>query len=119
MQRVNIQIEKVASHSDIIVVRIEGPLDTVASYAFHEKLKNLIAIGNYKFIINLEQLDYISSAGIGVFPGIAMELKQHDGGLVFVHVSPKIFKLFEMIGLTTMFKVTDSQEQAIKEFAPA
>lgn len=115
-KEVDIHIEEVASRSNIVMVRIRGPLDTVASYAFHEKMNALIKSGVYKFIMNLEELEYISSAGIGVFPGMAMELQKNRGGIVFINVSPKIYKLFEMIGLTTIFGIKDSLEEAIKEF---
>ena len=116
MRKVDIQIETVESHADIVMVYIRGPLDTVAAYEFHEKMDNLINNGLYKFIINLKELDYISSAGIGVFPGMALELQKHQGGIVFINVSGKIYKLFEMIGLTVIFTVKETLEEALKEF---
>ena len=116
MNHVNIHIEKANAQPDVVIVRIEGPLDTIASYAFLEKMERLIQNGASKFIINLERLEYISSAGIGIFPGLSQELKQQDGGLAFANVSPKIKKLFEMIGLTTLFRLYDSIEEALQEF---
>jgi len=118
MDKVDIYIEKVEFHPDIVMVRINGPLDTVASYTFHEKMDSLIKSGVYKFIINLEKLDYISSAGIGVFPGMALDLQKHHGGIVFINLSTKIYKLFNMIGLTTIFSVKETEEEAIKELVP-
>ena len=116
MSNVDIHIEKANATSDVIVVRIEGPLVTVASYAFQEKMDRLIQNGAAKFIVNLERLEYISSAGIGIFPALSQELKQRNGGLAFANVSPKIAKLFEMIGLTTLFTLHGSTEEALKEF---
>ncbi|MCP4399335.1 MAG: STAS domain-containing protein [bacterium] len=118
MQSIDIQIEALDSHPDIVMIRIKGPLDTVAAYAFQEKMEELIASGVYKFIINLEQLDYISSAGIGVFPGVSQTLKNHQGDIVFTHVSAKTIKLFEMIGLTSLFTIRETTEKALKEFIP-
>lgn len=118
MQNMDIQAEPLASHTDITMIHIRGPLDTVAAYAFQEKMEELIANGQYKFIINLEELDYISSAGIGVFPGVSQALNSHQGNIVFTHVSPKIVKLFKMIGLTTLFTIRKTTEEAIKEFIP-
>ncbi len=113
----SIAIDTVSPQSDIVLVRINGPLDTVASFSFHEKMNDLIKNGAYKFIIDLEQLEYISSAGIGVFPGMAMELHKKRGGIVFINVSHKTYKLFEMIGLTTILSIKDSLEDAIQEFS--
>ena len=115
MQRVNIHTEKIEQYPDIVMIRIDGPLNTVASYSFQEYMENLIETGVYKFIVNLEALEYISSAGIGVFPGIAQTLNEHQGGIVFIHVSSKIAKLFAMIGLTTLFTIWANKEEALKE----
>ena len=116
MHKVDIHIEKVESHPEIVRIQINGPLDTVASYTFQEKMDALIQGHVYKFIVDLEHLDYISSAGIGVFPRMALDLQKNHGGLVFIKVSEKIRKLFAMIGLTTIFEIKNSLEEALKEF---
>ncbi len=118
MGRVKIQTKIIDQSSDIMMIQIDGPLDTVAAYTFQEQLEDLIETGTYKFIINLEALEYISSAGIGVFPAIAKTLHEHEGGIVFIHVSSKIAKLFAMIGLTTIFTIRPNMEEALKEFIP-
>ena len=116
MEKTDILISKVGARADIIVVHVLGPLDTVAAYNFREQLDALIKRGNSKYIIDLEKLEYISSAGIGVFPAVAPELQKKKGGIIFVNVSEKTLKLFNMIGLTTIFKVKDTLENAVKEF---
>jgi anti-sigma B factor antagonist len=118
MSNLNVIINKSGDHSDIAVVQIYGPLDTIAAYTFQEKMNTLISTGVYKYIIDLKNLEYISSAGIGVFPGMVLELQKHNGGVVFVHVSEKIHKLFDMIGLMAIFEIKDTLEEAIKEFEP-
>ncbi len=114
-KEVKIHIEKVVPQSEVVRVRICGPLDTVASYEFHEKMNALINQKVYKFIIDLAELDYISSAGIGVFPGMALDVQKNHGGIVFINVSQKTYKLFDMIGLTTIFSIKESLEEALKE----
>ncbi len=118
MNSIDIHVEKVGFHSDTAIVRINGQLDTIASYSFQEKMERLLQSGVCKFVVNLEQLEYISSAGIGIFPGLSQDLKKNNGGLIFTNVSPKIVKLFEMIGLTTIFPIRDTTEEALKEFLP-
>ncbi|PID57511.1 hypothetical protein CSB45_06695 [candidate division KSB3 bacterium] len=116
MQSIDIQVERLENHDDIVMIHIKGALETIAAYTFQEKMETLVASGLYKFIINFEKLDYISSAGIGVFPGIAQTLRQYQGNIVFTHVSPKTVKLFNLIGLTTLFTISETTEEALKEF---
>lgn len=116
MEKKEVLIHKTGTHKDIVVVRIRGSLDTVAAYAFREKMDELIKSGPYKYIFDLEHLEYISSAGIGVFPAIAPKLKDNNGGIIFTNVSEKTLKLFKMIGLTTIFGVKNTLEEAVEEF---
>jgi anti-sigma B factor antagonist len=116
MDKIEMFVNKVGIHLDIVVVHILGSVDTVAAYKFQDQMNKLIKSGVYKYIIDLEKLDYISSAGIGVFPAVESELQKNNGGIIFVNVSGRILKLFNMIGLTTLFKVKDTLEQAVEEF---
>lgn len=113
MAKLNITVKKVAPPSNVVVIIIRGPLDTVASYMFQEKMGTLIKRNFYKFVVDLEQLDYISSAGIGVFPGMVKQLQQNNGGLVFINVPEKTQKLFEMIGLTSIFPIKENLKEAV------
>lgn len=116
MSNVRIDVTMRGNQQDVAVVELHGPLDTVASYTFQEQMQTLMSQGVYTYVVNLEHLDYISSAGIGVFPGMIHTLQQQNGGLIFVRVPPKIYKLFEMIGLISLFPVMDSVEAALEAF---
>ena len=118
MSNLKVRIDKEGAQADIAVVRIYGALDTLAAYTFQEQLQTLIGTGVYKYVIDLEDLEYISSAGIGVFSGMLFEVQKHQGGIVFANISEKIYKLFNMIGLTAIFKINDTIEKAVKEFEP-
>ena len=104
MDTIEILTDTIGTYEDIMIVRILGSLDTVAAYTFHEKMKRLIEeSGIFRYIIDLEKLEYISSAGIGIFPAIAPELQNNNGGIIFINVAEKTLKLFNMVGLTTIF----------------
>ena len=116
MSNPRIQISKRGKHSDIAVVQVHGPLNTVAAYAFQEQIHTIIQAGLYKYILDLQYLEYISSAGIGVFPSMMNELQKYSGGIIFVQVPAKIYKLFSMIGLTSLFPIMETIEQAVEQF---
>lgn len=118
MSNLKFLIDKRGTLSDIAVVQVYGALDTVAAYTFQEKMRKLLETGVYKYILDFEHLEYISSAGIGVFFSMHPDIQKHHGGIVFIHVPEKIYRLFEMIGLTTAFTIKDTLENAIKELEP-
>jgi anti-sigma B factor antagonist len=116
MSNLRTQITRRGPQADIVVISASGTLDTMAAYAFHDQMQSLVRSGLYRYILDFQDLEYISSAGIGVFPGLLAELQQHQGGLIFVQVPAKIYKLFDMIGMLTLFPVMASVEHAVKEF---
>ncbi len=116
MNQYDIQIQTVGSQSDIVLIKIRGFLDTSSAYQLQEKADNLIGDGIYKYIINCEHLEHISSAGIEVFHGMAQKLQGNNGGIIFTNISDKIYKLFEMIGMTVFFQIKDTIQEAMKEF---
>ena len=113
MSNVDIHIEKANATSDVIVVRIEGPLDTVASYAFQEKMDRLMQNGAAKFIVNLERLEYISSAGIRSILAAAKKLKAVQGEIRFCGLKGMVQEVFSISGFATMFPIADTVDAAI------
>ncbi len=109
----NVQIQEVESRSDIRLINIRGFLDTVVAYHLQEKMELLIKDGVFKYIIDLEELEHISSAGIGIFSAIALELRKHHGQIVFVHIPEQVLHLFEITRLIEFFTVKEAVSEAV------
>jgi anti-sigma B factor antagonist len=115
--RDTVQIRTIGSQSDIALIKLRGFLDTVSAYHLQQQGDELIQNGIYKYIFNLEQLEYISSAGIETFHDLAQKVRTHKGEIIFTNVPEKIHKLFEIIGTTTtFFCIKKTVQEAIKEF---
>jgi len=112
----NIQIRTIGSRSDVALIKIRGFLDTATAYYLQERGDKLIKDGLYKYIINCEHLEYISSGGIETFYSIAQKLRENNGEIIFINVPDKIRKLFEIIGTTTFFRIKDTVQEAMREF---
>lgn len=112
----NIQIRKIGSQSDVALIKIRGFLDTISAYHLQEKANGLIKDKIYKYIIDCEYLEYISSAGIETFHSMAQKLRKNKGEIIFTNVPAKIHKLFELIGTTTFFRIKNTIQEATQEF---
>jgi anti-anti-sigma factor len=110
----NVQIKEVGSQSDIRLINIRGLLDTVIAYHLQEKMDILIEDGIFKYIIDLEELEHISSAGIGLFSAMAMELQKLHGQIIFTHVPEQVLHLFEITRLIEIFTIRETINEAIK-----
>ncbi|MCG3198042.1 MAG: STAS domain-containing protein [Candidatus Omnitrophica bacterium] len=98
-------------------VRISGYLDSSTFPQLQELLDSLLRQGNHFYLLDLENLDYISSAGLGVLMGILREVREKEGDLKIVNMSEKIERVFYLLGFSRLMKVYSSEEEALQAFA--
>ena len=97
----------------ISVVKLEGFLDADTVLRLRKVLFDLIKKEHYKLIINLEKLEYISSAGVGVFIGMIKRVRENGGDIIFLHPLPTVYRVLDILGLTKIFKIVDRYEDAV------
>ncbi len=99
------------------VVSISGRMDAVTTPDVESRLRQLITSGEKQLVINLQQLDYISSAGLRALLATAKRLKAEQGDIAFAHLEGHVREVFEISGLYSVFKVFDTTDAALKQFA--
>jgi anti-sigma B factor antagonist len=72
-----------------------------------------VSQGKYKIIVNLEGVDFLDSTGLGVLVGGLKRLRSHDGDLTLICTQPRILKVFEITGLTKVFAIHNSVDEAV------
>jgi anti-sigma B factor antagonist len=102
---------------DVRVLNIQGFLDAHTAQNFENELQKLITEKNYKIIVNLDGLQYISSAGLGVFMGVIEDIRNNGGDLKICCAAPKVFKVFDLLGFPSLYEFFDSEELAVKQFS--
>lgn len=111
------KFEVVRSDSkDISILNIKGYLDAHTAPDFEKSLKNLIGENRYKIIVDLNGLQYISSAGLGVFMGFVEEIRQNSGDIKICSASSKVFKVFDLLGFPSLYEFYDNSGQATNKF---
>lgn len=104
-----IDVHKKDSHS---VVDVKGEIDVYTAPKLREKLIELVSEGSYDVVVNLEGVDFLDSTGLGVLVGALKRVKAHDGSLALVCTQDKILKIFKITGLTKVFPIHDSVDEA-------
>src|SRR5918912_4014887 len=104
-----LDVRKVDSHS---VVDVKGEIDVYTAPKLREKLIELVSDGSYDIVVNLEGVDFLDSTGLGVLVGALKRVKAHDGSLSLVCTQDKIPKIFKITGLTKVFEIHDSVDEA-------
>ena len=94
------------------VLTVRGEVDVYTAPKLREKLVELVAKGRYHIVVDLEAVDFLDSTGLGVLVGGLKRVRSHGGDLVLVCTHQRIIKVFEITGLTKVFKIHDSLEAA-------
>jgi stage II sporulation protein AA (anti-sigma F factor antagonist) len=89
-----------------------GLIDTRASQEFEKHLVGLFNEGMRQAVVDLSQVDLITSAGIRVLVMMAQRLLRNGGGLVLCALSPTVRGVFDVAGLLGQFRIAGSREEA-------
>src|ERR1017187_9592587 len=101
------------SKDGIEVVDVEGEIDIYTAPRLRELLIDLAAKNNYQLIVNLEKVGFLDSTGLGVLAGGLKRVRPHDGSLDLVCTQERILKIFKITGLTQVFGIYQTVDQAI------
>lgn len=99
-------------NGDVLTVGLKGRLDAATSKTVEEFLLKKIDAGEKHLVLDLAQLDYISSVGLRVFMMAAKRLKIVQGKIVVCSLQPPIKQVFEIAGFTNLFPMFDTREAA-------
>ena len=97
----------------IEVVDVEGEIDVYTAPRLRELLIELVNIGHYQLVVNMEKVEFLDSTGLGVLVGGLKRVRAHDGSLDVVCTQERIRKIFRITGLTKVFGIYQTVDQAI------
>jgi anti-sigma B factor antagonist len=95
------------------VIAVTGEVDVATVPRLREQLHSLVAQGSHHIVVDLDAVDFLDSTGLGVLVGALKRVRTHDGELALVCTQPRIRKVFEVTGLTKVFSLFDSVDEAV------
>lgn len=98
------------------VLELSGELDAHTASQLENSLKTLIDRDKHKIIVNCRQLDYIASAGLGVFMAYIEDVRSLGGDIKLTNMNPKVYNVFDLLGFPTLYDILDNVEDAINKF---
>ena len=98
------------------VLALDGYLDAHTAPQFERAIEEEMASGSVRLVAECSKLDYISSAGLGVFMSFLEEIRDKGGDLKIAAVQPQVFQVFDVLGFPSLFDMTSSVEEAVGKF---
>lgn len=106
----------VLDKGNIKVLQCKGFIDTTTSSLLEAKMSEMLQSKNYRIIIDLGEVDYISSAGWGIFISEIKNIRKNKGDLKLVNMKPEVMEIFELLDFTNILEYYKSLDEALKKF---
>ena len=95
---------------DYAVIKLKGEVDIYTAPSLRETIVDAVEKGRYRIAVDLDDVDFLDSTGLGVLVGGLKRVKQHDGELGIICNQEKILRIFKITGLTKIFKMYESTD---------
>lgn len=98
----------------IHIFKLSGRLDSNTSPKLETGILNALENGTNDIILNFEDLEYISSAGLRVILKTTKDLKRREGRLLLCSMQDYVREVFEIAGFDTFLSITVTMDDALK-----
>lgn len=108
-----INIETVVEEG-IATLKLKGEVDASSSINLDNAISKAKSDGHKKILIDANELNYISSAGLGVFMSYIKDFENENIKLVLFGLNEKVLNVFQMLGLDQLLTIEGSEAEAVK-----
>lgn len=101
---------------NVVVLKLSGKLDAQSAPTANEQLRGQIGTGHSKIVLDLTELTYISSAGLGILNANQADAKKAGGGIRLAGVKPQVKDVFDLMKFTLLFPMFPGVQEALAGF---
>ncbi len=109
-----LKIEK-SNFRDHVCLHLVGEVDASNSVELDESIQELITHNIKNILVDGKKLEYISSAGLGVFMSYLDDFEEKNVSLVIFGLNQKIHQVFHILGLDQLITIRQTEEEAMAE----
>ena len=107
---------EIRAQNGIDVIDITGQLDAFTTPDVKAEFKKLTDDRHYKLVLNLKQVDYVNSTGIGAVVAVAQQVRRRKGDLKLYGMKEDIRKVFDLVGASKILEIFETEQEALNSF---
>ncbi|WP_026562073.1 anti-sigma factor antagonist [Bacillus sp. J37] len=96
------------------VVSVAGEIDAYTAPKLREAILPLAEEANPNITINLKDVSYMDSTGLGVFVGLLKSVRKNNGQLNLIELSDRLERLFTITGLSDIIDISSKSEGGVQ-----
>jgi anti-sigma B factor antagonist len=103
--------------NDVAILYLKGFLDAHTAPDLEKAIRELMEENSFSILVNFGNLDYISSAGLGVFMGFIEEIREQQGDIRMSNMTSKVYKIFDLLGFPKLYKIFSEEDEALASYS--
>lgn len=97
-----------------VLITLHGRIDSSKAPTVEAKVREMIDAGHYRFVIDMSEVEFVSSAFLRVLISASKSVRRFNRGDVYLAAVPaRIQEVFDLAGLLPLFKLYDTQVEAV------
>jgi anti-sigma B factor antagonist len=116
LEGIRVSLDSTGPSNGISLVRVDGIIDTMTASELERVLDSLLQQQKFNIIIDLAGVDYISSAGWGIFISNIREIRAHSGDIKLARMVSGVHEIFELLEFDSILQAFDNIETARNAF---
>ncbi len=109
----NINVSKI---DQVALIEVQGRIDSTTALEFGQALAATIDDGERNIVLDLANVDYMSSAGLREIVSALKKVKRASGDLRIAQPSTRVSEVLEMAGLDTILQIFPNQTDAVSSY---
>jgi anti-sigma B factor antagonist len=118
MKGIDVYVEEAVQNRGVSVLRVSGYVDTTTSPELERRMQALLREKRYHIVVDLSRVEYISSAGWGIFISEIREIREHGGDLKLAGMIPDVREVFDLLEFENILQAFPESDLAVASFGP-
>lgn len=116
MEEIKLSLSQAGPSGELSIVRVDGVVDTITASELEAIIEKLINQNRFRILIDLGGVEYISSAGWGIFISRIQEIREHSGDIKLANMIPNVYEIYELLEFENIIPAYSSLEQGKRAF---
>ena len=117
MENISISLSEGGRDREVSEVRVDGVIDTLTASELEQVFDSLLGRNRYRIVVDLAGVDYISSAGWGIFISHIKDVRDNDGDVKLAGMVPDVREIFELLEFDKVLQAFASVDEAASKFS--
>lgn len=104
------------TEQNVTIFVLDGRVDSSGAIQMGDMLQSAVSEGQTRLVLDMAGVSYINSAGLRTLADILTQCRANDGDLLLASLSPKVERVFKIIGFDKFFAIFESTDTAISQF---